>query len=426
MIRNYRYLVIAALSLIAFQAWAGSLKTTKPERVGMSSAQLDRLHDRLQQLVDEKASAGFQILVSRHGRVVMHENYGVTDLGSGTPVADDTLYRIYSMTKPIVAVAMMVLYEEGKYSLADPVANYIPEFEGAKVFVGLDDTGEMILEEAVRPPTIHDLFQHTAGLSYGIFSDTHVDKLYRESGIFDRGRSLKDLIGELASMPLLYQPGTRYQYSLAVDVQGYLIEVLSGMDTETFIRTRVLEPLGMDETSAWVPPESAALLTKVHTHDEAGQLAEYQDNPDSKFQVNSALSKPQAFSGGAQLVSTADDYWRFAQMLLNGGEFDDVRILSPSTVQLMTSNRFPETIAGRRYEPGKGHGFNLAVAIDNTLYPFPVSNGEFSHGGLATTFFWADPELELVVILLNQYLPYSNPPYVDLIHRMVNSAIIEE
>jgi len=425
-LKTFSRCVIAAIALLALDVLAGSVETTRPERVGMSEQQLERLHSRLQQMVDDEASAGFQILVSRHGRVVMHRNYGVTDIESRTPVTDDTLYRIYSMTKPVVAVAMMVLYEEGKYSLQDPVAKYIPEFEGAKVFAGVDDAGEMILEDALRPPTIHDLLQHTAGLSYGIFSDTPVDKLYRESAIFDTDRPLKELIAELASMPLLFQPGTEYHYSLGVDVQGYLIEVLSGMDAETFVRKRVLEPLGMDETSAWVAPEKASLLTRVHTHDEAGQLVVYEDDPESKFQTSHALRKPIAFSGGAQLIATGDDYWRFAQMLLNGGELDGVRILSPTTVELMTSNRFPESIAGRRFAPGQGHGFNLVVVTDNTLIPYPISNGEFSHGGLATTFFWADPELDLVVVLLNQYLPWSNPPYIDLIHRMVRAAVIAE
>jgi CubicO group peptidase (beta-lactamase class C family) len=418
-------LIIAALLIAAFPALAGSLPTTEADRVGMSAAALQRLHNRLQQLVDDGVSAGLQVIIARRGEVVMHANFGVADHSSGTPITDDTLFRIYSMTKPVIGVAIMMLYEEGRFSLSDPIANYIPAFEGVQVFAGMDDDGQMILEDAVRPPNMHDLLQHTAGLSYGIFSDTPVDKLYRDTGVLESEGSLGTFIEKLASMPLLYQPGTRYHYSLAVDVQGYLIERLSGMDPESFIRSRIFEPLEMDETMAWVPPDKAALLSKVHTHDDDGKLVIYKDPDDSVFSVNDAYKKPAIFSAGAQLISTGDDYWRFAQMLLNGGTLYGERLLSPASVEMMTSNRLPETIAGRRLGPGRGSGFNVAVVTDRTLVNYPASNGEFSHGGIASTHFWVDPEQQLVVVMMSQLLPSSHAPIVDLIHRMVYSAILD-
>jgi len=418
-------LIIAALVIAAFPALAGSLPTTEPDRVGMSTAALQRLHNRLQQLVDDGVSAGLQVVVARRGEVVMHDSFGVADTRSGEPITKDTLFRIYSMTKPVVGVAMMMLYEEGRFSLSDPIANYIPAFEGVRVFGGMNDDGQMILEDAVRPPNMHDLMQHSAGLSYGLFSDTPVDKLYRDTGVLESNGSLGSFIEKLARMPLLYQPGTRYHYSLAVDVQGYLIERLSGMDPESFIRSRILEPLEMDETMAWVPRDKAALLSKVHTHDDDGKLIVYEDPDDSVFSVNDAYKKAAVFSGGAQLVSTGDDYWRFAQMLLNGGTLYGVRLLSPASVDMMTSNRLPESIAGRRLRPGWGHGFNVDVVTDRTLVNYPTNNGEFSHGGLASTHFWVDPEQELVVVMMSQLLPSSHAPIVDIIHRMAYAAILD-
>ena len=418
-------LFILATLIIAIPASAGSLHTTKAERVGMSSEMLQRLEEKLQGLVDDEVSAGFQVVIARRGKVVFQESFGVADKSSGKAITDDTLFRIYSMTKPLVGVAMMILYEEGQYSLSDPVAKYIPAFEGIRVFAGEDDSGEMILEDAVRPPSMHDLLQHSAGLTYGVFSDTPVDKMYLDKLFVDLDVPLQSFIENLAGIPLLYQPGTRYNYSLSVDVQGYLIERLSGIDPESFIRSRILEPLGMDETMAWAPPDMAPLLSKVHTHNKEGSLVVYQDPADSVISVNDAYRKPVFFSGGAQLISTADDYWRFAQMLLNGGNLDGKRLLSPDTVEMMTSNRLPESVPGRRIGPGWGHGFNLSVVADQTLINYPVNNGEFSHGGLATTHFWTDPEQELVVVFLSQYLPSSNRPYVDLTHRLVHAAIID-
>jgi len=413
---------VAIYCFWSLTALAGSLDVVRPELVGMSSERLDRVRIEFQALVDQGESSGYQIVVARRGKVVLHESMGTLNIETGVPVTNDSLFRIFSMTKPIVATAMMILYEEGRFSLSDPITKYIPEFKDLKVYAGLDEAGEMILEDPKRPPQIHDLLQHTAGFTYGIFGDTPVDKLYRDANLLDQTLPLSDMIQKLAGIPLMFQPGEQYLYSVSADIEGYLIEQFSGMDAAQFLQQRILDPLRMNETVTWVPPEHAALLAEVHVTNDEGILAIYSADPDpTRF----ALEKPARFSGGGQLISTADDYFRFAQMLLNGGELDGVRILAPLTVKMMTSNRLPLAIPDRSIDPGRGHGFHLRVVADPTLVGFPASSGEFGHGGLATTTFWVDPELELVVVLLNQYFPTGNDQMQDLAHRLIHAAIIE-
>lgn len=419
--RSFRVLFALLLSV---QAAAGSMETTRPEDVGISSERLQRVSEHLRTLVDEKKAAGIQFVVARRGSVVLQEAFGVRSVDSGEPVNDDTLFRIFSMTKPVVGVAMMMLYEEGKFSMSDPVSKYIPEFRSLQVYAGENENGSILLEDAKRPPLMQDLFRHTAGLTYGFFGDTAVDKLYVEAELLDPQSNLQAMIEGLAELPLLYQPGERYEYSMGVDVQAYLIEKYSGMDVESFLRERIFEPLGMDETMAWVPPKYAPRLSDIHTHNEDGQLVVLTQALGNDIAAP-AYEEPSLFNGGGQLISSADDYYRFAQMLLNGGELDGVRLLSPSTVAMMTSNRLPVTVADREIAPGSGHGLNLRVVSDRTQIGFPASDGEFAHGGMASTYFWADPTEELVVVVLTQYLPYSGQVYSDILHRLVHAAIID-
>ena len=413
------------LSLWSCGALAGSLDVVPAANAGMSSERLERIREQFQGFVDDEKSAGFQIIISRHGKVVMHENFGVLDVSRDQPITDDTLFRIYSMTKPIVGTAMMILFEEGRFSLSDPIAKFIPQFADVMVYAGEDESGTMILEPPERPPTMRDLFQHTSGFTYGIFGDTTVDKMYRDADLMNYDSALADLIDKLADIPLLFQPGSQYEYGVSVDVQGYIIERLTGMDPETFIRKRIFEPLGMNETMPWVPPDEAERFASVHTHDEDGNLIAYSDELYPDISVNNFLREPGYFAGGSQLISTGDDYWRFAQMLLNGGVFRGTRILARPTVELMTSNRLPETIENRRIGPGVGFGINMFVITDPTLIDVPRSAGEFGWGGLATTIFWVDPVEDMVVIMLSQYLPWSNPYYDDVLHRLVRAAIVD-
>lgn len=403
--------------LMQIPAFATPVNVSRAEDVGMSTERLAYMKSYFQGLLDDEETGGFQILVSRRGKVVIYENLGMANVEEDIPVTDETLFRIYSMTKPVVGVAMMMLYEEGQYSLADPLSKHIPEFAELRVYAGEDDEGNMTLEPMEREPTIHDLLQHTAGFAYGIFGDTAVDKQYREKGILDSDQTMQDFIDKLASIPLLFQPGARWNYSVAVDIQGYLIEKWTGMELGEFLQDRIFDPLGMDQTMGWVPPEQAGLLANVYTHGEDGVRSEFEGD----LHVNH-FRAPAAFSGGGQLISTGDDYWRFCQMLLNGGEFEGTRYLSPLTIEMMSSNRLKEPAS---LPNGAGFGLNFGVTVDNTKGNYPTSNGEYYWGGLASTVFWIDPEQEMVAIMMTQYLPYNGEFYRDLFHRLVRAAIIE-
>lgn len=412
-----RGLTLSAALVFLSAASAGPLRTSSPESVGMSSAQLERVTDHLQQLVDEGVTGGYQVLVARHGKVVMHENIGMANIEENRPISDDSLFRIFSMTKPITGVAMMMLYEEGYFSLADPVAKHIPEFAALQVYAGTDDDGNMILEAPNRAPTIEDLMQHTAGFTYGIFGDHPVDRMYQEANLSEPGTTTHDFIEKLAEIPLVYHPGEKYVYSVATDIQGYLIEKWAGMPVDEFLQQHLFDPLGMDETSGWVRESQASKLATVYAHNEDGDLIAFPGQmPIDHF------TRPTAFSGGGQLISTTDDYWLFAQMLLNGGEFDGKRYLSRSSVNLMSTGR----VQSVGYSPdGHGMGLNVNVIFDPGKVPYPVNKGEYDWGGLATTIFWIDPVDDMIVILMTQYFPTRNIFYRDLMHRLIRSAIIE-
>ena len=412
-------LVTALLAVHLSQALviAAPLKITRAEDVGMSSERLANIKRHFQRLLDDEETGGYQILVSRRGKVVMYENLGYANVEQEVPVTEETLFRIYSMTKPVMGVAMMMLYEDGYYSLNDPLSKHIPEFADLQVYAGQDEEGKLILEAMQREPTIHDLLQHTAGFTYGVFGDTPIDRQYLDADMVSSGQSLQDFIDKLAVIPLLYQPGTRWHYSVSVDVQGYLIEKWTGMKLGAFLKERIFDPLGMDQTMAWVPPDKAALLADIYTHNRSGVREPFTGDVHLDF-----FSPPGGFSGGAQLISTSDDYWRFCQMLLNGGKFDGTRFLSPLTVEMMSQDRLREPAS---MPDGRGFGFNFDVITDNTRLAYPASNGEFSWAGLASTVFWIDPQQDLVVIMLTQYLPYRGIFYSELLHRLVRAAVIE-
>lgn len=417
--RNKSIIVATVVTVFLCQcpAFAAPVEVSRAEDVGMSSERLAYLKSYFEGLLEDEETGGFQILISRRGKVVMYENLGLANVEENVPVTDETLFRIFSMTKPVMGVAMMMLYEEGQYSLADPISKHIPEFAELRVYAGEDDEGNVILEALEREPTIHDLLQHTAGLTYGIFGDSAVDKQYIEKDVPNYDQTMQEFIDKLTSIPLLFQPGARWNYSVAVDVQGYLIEKWTGMKLGEFLQERIFDPLGMDQTMAWVPPDKASLLANIYTHNQSGDREKFTGSFADNY-----LRAPGAFSGGGQLISTGDDYWRFCQMLLNGGEFDGIRFLSPRTVKMMSTNRLQEPAS---LPNGSGFGLNFGVIVDNTLGNYPASNGEYYWGGLASTLFWIDPEEEMVAILLTQYLPYRGEFYRDIFHRLVRAAIIE-
>jgi CubicO group peptidase (beta-lactamase class C family) len=411
--------LVALVYLLCFSSLAAAPMDIAPAAsVGMSPERLANVKSRLQQVIDEQQTGGIQVLIARRGKVVMHENLGYASVEDGTPITDDTLFRIYSMTKPIVGTAMLMLYEDGYYSLSDPVAKHIPEFANLKVYGGADENGDMILENPKRPPTIHDLMMHTAGFTYGIFSDTPVDAMYREKQIPHYDDTLQQMIEKIASTPLSFHPGERFEYSVAVDIQGYLIEKWTGQELGAYLKKRLFGPLGMDQTMPWVSGDKSKLLANVYSHDESGALV----RNESPFATNH-FHAPGGFSGGAQLISTADDYWRFAQMLLNDGEFNGTRFLAPGTIEMMRADRLRKPIFP--VYPGAGFGLNVAVYSETDFAPYPVSRGEYFWSGIASTLFWIDPEEELVVVMMTQYLPFASPVYRDLMHRLVHAAIVD-
>ncbi|HVY81814.1 MAG TPA: serine hydrolase domain-containing protein, partial [Steroidobacteraceae bacterium] len=329
-------LVLACALAGSFAAHAASnsnegFAVTQPESVGFSSERLQRLRHATHQIADAGELSGMVTLIARHGRLVYSDAYGLQDIASKKPMAPDTIFRIYSMTKPITGVAMMILYEEGKWLPDDPLSRHIPEFANLKVFAGLDAKGQPILETPAHPPTVGELMTHSAGFTYGIFGDTPVDKMVREANPLGAG-SLQEMIERLSKLPLAYQPGTKWMYSLSVDIQGYLVEKLSGKPLPQFMRERIFTPLGMQDTAFNVPAEKLPRLATVYAGAlKNGRLDPVPHAPD-------VTKVPGLPSGGGGLYSTAGDYLRFAQMLANGGALGDVRILAPATVEVMRSN----------------------------------------------------------------------------------------
>jgi len=423
LIRNY---LAAAVLVFALPVTADSLTVTKPERVGMSSAKLHVLKDYFQKQVDDGLEPGFQILVARHGKVVMHENIGYMDVVTQQRITNETMFRMMSQTKPVTNVAAMILYEEGKFSMDDPVAKFIPELADLKVYAGVDQAGNMMLEEPRHAPTMHELMTHTAGFTYGGgYNDSPVNEVYRQLQPFEFGVTRQEAVDRLASIPLAYQPGTEYMYSFSADILGIVVENISGLDLGTFMQKRIFEPLGMDETMGWVPPELEPRLMKFHGYDESGKLIILPQFLTSSGQDH-AVVKPVLFGGGYQLLSTTADYYRFAQMLLNGGKFNGVRILSPSTVKFMTMQRYPVGIRERYWAPGQGLGLNISVVIDPTQINYPVSAGEFSHGGVANGYFFVDPEEDLVFIMESQlFPPRYRQVHVPVVNTLLHAAIID-
>jgi CubicO group peptidase (beta-lactamase class C family) len=425
---------LLAMSILASAYVTGAdLTTTKPERVGMSTDRLTRISTLMQAYVDQEAIAGSVTLIARKGRIVHFEPTGVLNLDTGEPMQNDSLFRIYSMTKPITSVAAMLLFEQGKFQLDDPIAQYLPEFSNVKVLVD----GNLVNPD--HAPTIRELLSHTAGLTYGIFSNTEVDKLYREAlwgdramldltkyrgdGMERRVKDLDELSKTIASIPLLYQPGSQWVYSISVDILGRLIEVVSGQSLDQFLQQEIFDPLEMEDTFFEIPKDKIARFGTNHIVDKDGNLIVV-DRPES-----SDYSKPVSlFSGGGGLVSSTMDYLRFAQMLLNGGELNGVQLLSPTTVALMQRNQLTDTSSrGFSDRPNTAGtvGFGLGIGIATSEQKLSATEvGAYSWGGMAGTLFWVDPEHELVAILMVQRI-YSPEAIRSKFRNLTYQAITE-
>ena len=407
---------------------ARDLAEVKPETVGFSSQRLERLHAMLQKKVDDQQLPGIVTVLARHGKIVDFRTYGKRDLASGAPMDKDAIFRIYSMTKPITGVAMMILYEQGKWSPGDPIAKYIPEFAGLKVFKGMDSGGKAIVEDPVHAPNMAELMSHTAGFTYGIFGATPVDKMYRDAAVLDSG-NLQQMIDKLARIPLLYQPGDRWVYSVSVDIQGYLVEKLSGKTLGEFMRENIWQPLAMKDTGFHIAAEKAGRLAALYAANPSGGLAV----TDGGNVATDYSKEPTMPSGGGGLLSTAHDYLRFGQMLLNGGELGGVRILAPSSVTLMRTNRLSPAILNSRefgigffhMNPGFGFGFDFGVYTDPGFISHTVGTGTYTWGGAAGTWFWIDPMNDAVFVGMIQRVILPGSPDMDtLAHESVYQALV--
>jgi CubicO group peptidase (beta-lactamase class C family) len=406
------------------------LTVNKPESVGFSSERLERLHTLMQQAVDQKQIAGIVTILARHGKVVDYRTYGERDMAAGAPMTKDVIFRDYSMTKPVTGVAMMILYEQGKWEPSDPISKYVPEFAHLKVYSGVDADGKPILVDPIHAPTMRELMSHTAGFTYGYFGDTPVDKMYRDIQPLNSA-NLQEFISKMAKLPLLYQPGKGWTYSMSMDIEGYIVEKLSGQSLPNFMRDNIFKPLGMKDAGFFVPEDKRSRFAAVYTTGPNGELQLVGAGPSGRSTAYAA--QPTLPSGGGGMVSTAEDYYRFAQMLLNGGELEGKRILAPATVKLMTSNHVPAELLTGQFgigqmvmRPGFGYGYNCAVVFDPPEANLPEGKGTFFWDGAAGTWFWVDPTNDVVFIGMIQRMLGPASPNLEFESRnAVYGALVD-
>jgi CubicO group peptidase (beta-lactamase class C family) len=414
-----------------------SVTIESPESLGFSSQRLSRIAPVMRSYVEQRGFPGISTMLARRGRVVHFEQVGWQDRESQTPLTADTIYRIYSMTKPIVCTALMTLYEEGRFQLFDPLSKFLPAFEKLKVLEGAASADTRHVDLA-RPITVRDLMTHTSGLTYNFLFDSPVCELYHEAGLLSNAnRSLEAMIGELARLPLAYQPGTKWHYSMGIDVIAHLIEVISGQPLQQFLHERLFAPLGMVDTGFAVPAEKHARLATMYGHPDIATntlLTIYEawlNGFNQRVDVTPTHPTDNAGSfarGGHGLYSTIGDYMRFAQMLLNRGQLDGVRILAPKIVDLMHMNHVP--LALLPYEiggiPSGGYGFGLGsrVLMNVAESALPGSVGEFGWGGAAKTYYWVDPQEQLVGVFMTQFMVGFDMPEKDFL-LLAYQALVE-
>ena len=423
--KRFLCVTIALLATMAAASpvFAQGLPSTTPENAGMSSERLERLSAKMHEYVDQEKLAGLNVIIARHGKIAYSESFGMRDKEAGKPMEPDTIFRIFSMSKPITSTAVMMLYEEGLFQLNDPVSKFIPEFKDIKVY---STTGSWLVEyaEPGREITVRDLLTHSAGMTYGLFGNTPVDEMYMEANIFQYDTTLEEMVAKLVKIPILFEPGSQFHYSISIAVLGRLVEVVSGMPFDTFMETRMFGPLGMKDTGFIVPPEKRDRFAKSYTLDENGNLKSIEEDTMILFNEQQKL-----LLGGEGLVSTAHDYIRFTQMILNGGELDGVRLLSPKTIELMSLNhldggRITTTPDGS--EPsGWGFGLGFAVREDVARSQLIGTKGELTWSGAYNTYFWIDPKEELIGLMMTQFDKWGYYPIFREIKVLANQAIVE-
>jgi CubicO group peptidase (beta-lactamase class C family) len=395
-----RIALSVALVCLSVAAWCEQLPATDPAALGFSPARVALLGQFLEGDIKAGQIPGAVVLVARHGKVAYFEAFGQQNKQSGTAMRKDSIFRIYSMTKPIVSVAVMMLWEEGRFDLDDPISKYLPEFTNLQVaVVGKDTLGKtkVEFEPVKRTPTIQQLLTHTGGLSYDILPkspDYPVRQMYVDAGIGSPGDTLADMVAKIAKLPLASEPGTLWEYSRSIDVLARLVEVVSGLPIDRFLASRIFEPLGMMDTGFWVPEKNLDRLAEPFANDPA---------PGNPVRLIEVTKPPKLMSGNYGLVTSAEDYTRFMQMLIDGGTLNGARILGPRTVRYMTSDQIG-SIRGPIYAPGPGYGFGLgfAVRLVDGQAPYPGSVGDYGWAGAAGTIFWVDPKEDLTAVLMVQ------------------------
>ena len=406
-VRSFVLAVLLTLSLAA-GAWGQALSTATPQEVGLSSERLDRITHLLRTDVDKGRLPGAVVLIARKGKIAYYEAIGFRDKASGAPMQKDAIFRLYSMTKPYTSAVAMMLVEEGRIALADPVGRYLPQL--AKLQVGVEEGGTLTLVDAQRAITIHDLLRHTSGFTYGVFGKSAVKDLYTKHGVDSVDHTNAGLIDKLAAVPLSAQPGTTWEYSRATDVLGRVIEVVTGKTLAQAFEERLFQPLRMRDSAFWVAKDKQARLAQPLAAD-----------PDTGRPITllNVTEPPKFEAGGQGTVGTAMDYARFSQMMLNRGQLDGLRLLSRKTVELMTSDQ----LGGLRFRPGQGFGLGFDVRTGGGGAVLG-SIGEYSWGGLGGTYFWVDPKEELVAVWMAQG-PGQRDHYRRVFKALVLQAIAD-
>jgi CubicO group peptidase (beta-lactamase class C family) len=398
---------------------------TSPEAVGLSSKRLDRINVFMEDLVRDNRLPGVLTLVQRHGKIAHLGKFGSMDIEAGKPMQEDALFRIYSMTKPITSVAIMMLLEEGHFNLFDPVAKFIPAFAKTKVCVGSGVAGMQLIDQQPQM-NLHHLLTHTSGLSYGSYFDSPVEDIYRRSGrnTFTRADQLQDLVEGIATIPLVFQPGTNWRYSVATDVLGYIVQIVADMPLADFYKERIFKPLGMVDTAFTIPADKVNRLAQIYSSEELYDI--HPVPPEHVPGITDVTTPTLSPLGGAGLVSTLADYLAFCNCMLNKGAYTGGRLLSRKTVDWMTANHIPDSMLPiymglEQRDHGFGLGFRVTTHLGQARRLSSV--GEFGWGGLANTYFWIDPAEDFIGLMMTQHLPTLPYTANDIFRNLAYQAI---
>ena len=392
---------------ILFLVSSCETKIVTPQSVGLSEDSLKIATQRLHNYVDDGKLPGTFVRIIKEGKVVYNDRYGLIDIAKNKPVEDESLYRIFSMTKPVTAVAIMTLHDQGKLNLDDKVSKYIPEFSNTQVYENIDGKHTTIPQK--KQLTIRHLLTHTSGIPYG-WEWSYVDSIYNAKQHMRKDWTIEEMTKDIATIPLKFQPGTQYNYGLGIDVAGYIVEVVSGMKLDTYFKAAIFDPLAMDDTRFYVPKEKQDRMTELYTRDENDKLIVLEDK-DIKERIGAGVP-PKLLLGGAGLISSMGDYEKFCRMLLNKGKLNGKRVLSERASEIVMTNQNPEGFEGA---PGMGHGLSGTVNLES---------GEYSWGGAAKTSFWINPTHNLIVICYTQL--FSQPSeYAQEFKAAVDGAIID-